>query len=136
MRVRDILRRQKGRADPFPSTRSFGAAVYERHAQKMQRDLKEALQAIFDGEITEMDDEGDFTSMVRGHRVGLLRKLDGDLRFQDLVDRLQKLELLRELYERDPALVAFALRGRAASAESPAAATETSSPQPSAEEGK
>lgn len=136
MRINEFLHRPKGRGDSFPSTRSFGAAVYERHAQKMHRDLKEALQAVFDGELTEADDSGDFTSMVRGHREGLLRRLDGDLRFQELVDRLQKLELLRELYERDPALVAFALRGRAVSGGSPNTATDSSAPQLGAEEDK
>jgi hypothetical protein len=112
MKLSDVVRMRRNRPNPFPTARSVGAAVYEHHARRMHADIQAALQAVFDGDTTEVDDQANLTSMVRGHRDGLLRKLDGDLRFLDFADRLQKLETLRELYERDPALVALAVRGQ------------------------
>lgn len=115
MKLKDVVQKRPWRRvrGPIPTTRSVGAAVFERQAAKIQHDTQEVLEAIFAGDITAGGAGGsDFTTMVREHRDGLLRKLDSDLKFQDLIDQLQRLELLRELYERHPELVALAMRGR------------------------
>src|SRR5579859_8077666 len=111
MKLKDLVRQRPWKRDPaIPTPRSVGAAIFEHHAERLQRDTQEALEAIYAGRATSLEGfEPGFTMMVRDHREGFVRRLNEDIKIIDLIDRLQKLELIRELSERHPELVAAAL---------------------------